>query len=124
VTREQSRPVVSGPAEEKASGDDGLSAASLPQPADSREHLRQLLHQIVLDEAMRRRSVQQAILTASAWWWRWRAEQFHRARPRPSDFNGQSSVEELGAADERCSETAQACLNRATLIEWEAAEDE
>lgn len=86
--------------------------------------LRRLLHQVDLDEPMRRRAVQQAILAASAWWWAWRAEDFDRARPRPSDFNGQATVEELAAADQRCRETARACLAKATLLDWEAGGDE
>jgi hypothetical protein len=57
------------------------------------------------------------------WWWRWRAEDFDRARPRRSDFNGNASLEALAVADERCRELTQACLNRATPLEWEAGND-
>ena len=53
-----------------------------------RRRLRELIHQIDLDKAMRRRSIQQAILQAESWFWAMPAEQFHAAAPRPGDFNG------------------------------------
>lgn len=96
----------------------------LPNRTDNRAALRRLLHQIDLDEHLRRRVVQQAILEASAWWWRWRAEQFHAASPRPDDWPGRATPTELAEADARCRETAYACLNRAELLEMEAADDE
>jgi len=52
-----------------------------------------------------------------------RAEHFDRARPTPGDFNGAATSEELAAADERCRETAQACLAKASLITYEAGGD-
>ena len=48
MTRQRSRPVVSGPAEEKTSGD-GLSAGSLPQGAD-RSLLRQALDDAIAED--------------------------------------------------------------------------
>src|SRR5829696_926446 len=99
------------------------STRTLSDATGHRAALRRLLQQIDLDEPVRRRAIQQTILEASAWWWRWRAEDFDRARPRRSDFNGNASPEALAAADERCRELTQACLNRATLLEWEAGND-
>jgi hypothetical protein len=90
------------------------------EQAVKRRDLRQLLHQIDLDEQLRLRAVQQAILQAQAWWWRWRAEQFHQARPRNNEYHGQATMAELWEAWNRCNETAQACLNKADLLEWEA----
>lgn len=121
MTRRECPPAgeTRGP-ENNAAG--GLSTATLQRPAANRARLRRLVHQIDLDQHLRQRGVQQAILQAEAWWWRWRAEDFHRARPRPGDFNGRASRAELAEADRRCSETARACLNRAALIEWEAAD--
>jgi hypothetical protein len=83
-----------------------------------------LVRQIDLDEQMRRRAIQQAVLMASAWSWRRRAATFEWARPRPKDFNGGATAEELTEADRRCREVAEACRNRATLIEWTAVDDE
>jgi len=111
-----------GGAENSVAGSGPISSRILSDPTDNRAALRRLLHQIDLDEQLRRRSVQSVILTASAWWWRWRAEQFDQARPRPSDFNGLATPADLAVADERCRQVAQACLNRATLIVWEAAD--
>ena len=81
--------------------------------------LRTLLERIDLAEPMRRRAVQEAISQATAEWWRRRAEQFQWARPRPGDYNGAATSEELAAADERCLGIAQACLAKASLIELE-----
>jgi hypothetical protein len=64
-----------------------------------RQELQRLLGQIDIDEQCRRRAVQQAILGAEAWHWEWRAEQFHWA----GDL-----------------ETAQACLNKAAFLRWDA----
>ena len=47
--------------------------------AEKRVRLRQILGQIDLGEQVRRRSVQQAISEAEAWFWCWRAEQFNWA---------------------------------------------
>src|SRR5829696_7912199 len=116
--------VGSGPIRSQSSTGGGILAAfTLSDRSDKLAALRRLLHQIDLDEQLRRRSVQQAISQAQAWWWRWRAEQFDQARPRPSDFTGHASVEDLAATDKRCREVAQACLNRATLIVWEAGDE-
>ena len=106
-----------GGAENSVAGGGPISSQIL---SDKRAALRRLLHQIDLDEQLRRRSVQQTISQAQAWWWRWRAEQFDQARPRPSDFNGQATPADLAAADERCRGVAEACLGKAALIVWEA----
>jgi hypothetical protein len=67
----------------------------------TRDVLHRLIGQIDIDEQCRRRAVQQAILEAEAWFWEWRAEQFHWA----GDL-----------------ETAQACLNKAAFLRWDAEE--
>jgi hypothetical protein len=85
-----------------------LSVPPIEQ-AIGREHERQrvraalqrLLGQIDIDEQCRKRAVQQAILEAEAWFWEWRAEQFHRA----GDLA-----------------TAQACLNKAAFLRWDVGE--
>jgi hypothetical protein len=102
--------------------DAGPTAEVLTRRFATRTRLRRLVHQIDLDEAMRRRSVQQAILQAESWWWRMRAEQFHQARPRRGDFHGNATPAELWEAWERCNGIAQACLNKADLLDMEAGE--
>jgi hypothetical protein len=69
--------------------------------AEQRWQLRQLLNQIDLDEAMRRRGVQQAITEATAEHWRHRAEDFD------------------AVGTEESSQVALACRRKAALIEWE-----
>ena len=112
-----------GPIIQNHAGGEISVSPNLLHRADNRAALRRLLHQIDLDEHLRRRVVQQAILTASAWWWRWRAEQFHAAAPRPGDWSGRARAVELAEAVERCRETAQACLNRAELLDMEADDE-
>jgi hypothetical protein len=104
---------------------DGVSALSVAighSGTLQRRRLRELIHQIDLDKAMRRRSIQQAILQAESWFWAMRAEQFHAAAPRPGDFNGDATAAQLAGAAERCRATAQACLDRAAFVAWQAQE--
>ena len=84
-----------------------------------RQELQRLLGQIDIDEQCRRRAVQQAILEAEAWFWEWRAEQFHQARPRKGDHHGQATTDELREAWNRCNALAQACLNKAAFLRWD-----
>jgi hypothetical protein len=84
------------------------------------EQLRALLHQIDLDEQLRVRAVQQAILDAESWQWRQRADDFYAAAPRRNNFHGKAATAELFEARQRCHATALACLRRAALIDWEA----
>ncbi len=81
-----------------------------------RAELRRLLAVIDLGEPMRRRAVQQAINEASAWYWAWRAEQFHAAAPQPDDFNGNATSAQLTQATERCLGAARACWSHAHLL--------
>jgi hypothetical protein len=91
------------------------------------QHLRQLLANIDAAEPMRRRAVQQAISEASAWWWAWRAEQFHAAAARPGDYPGGPVDWETGqplspppsdpGRDAEVRLTALACRQKAALLE-------
>ena len=77
-------------------------------------------------EALIRASVVVDIFnTASAKFWRRRAEEFERAKPRKGDFHGLVSREELSAAWQRCHSIAEACRQKAHAAEmggesWEA----
>jgi hypothetical protein len=66
---------------------------------EQRSRLRRILGQIDLDEQLRKRAAQQAIVSAEAWFWCWRAEQFDWAS-RP--------------------DIALACRRKAAFLEWEA----
>jgi hypothetical protein len=100
--------------------DGGVSStAILAEATDNRAAMRRLLHQLDLGEPMRRRGVQEAISQVQAWWWAMRAEHFDRARPRPDDYNGAATLNELAAANERCRGIAQPCRAKAALIKYE-----
>ena len=49
--------------------------------------------------------------------WRRRAAAFEWAKPRPDDFHGQATREDLSAAWRRCHDVAEACRLRATVAE-------
>jgi hypothetical protein len=87
---------------------------------EKRVRLRTLITQIDIDEQLRKRATQQAILAAEAWHWAKRAEEFDAAAPRPTDFNGRATAAQLAAATERCRATALACLRKAEFLDWEA----
>lgn len=47
--------------------------------------------------------------------WLARAEEFERCKPRPDQWHGNATREELSARWQRCDEIARACRNRATM---------
>jgi hypothetical protein len=53
--------------------------------------------------------------------WRKRAEMFEWARPRPEDFLGRARRASVEETDRRLRELAQACRNRAEVIELDRA---
>jgi hypothetical protein len=122
LDEDRSRPAGNRAASQSIGG--GVnSALSLALGPDNRGALRRLLQQVDLDEQVRRRAVQDAIGYALADQWRRRAEVFEWAAPKPGDFLGKATSAEVAEAVIRCRESAQACLNRAALIELEAADD-
>ena len=92
-------------------------ASILEQPTDNRAALRALLQRIDIGEPMRRRAVQEAISNAMAATWRRRADMFDQARPRPGDYRGQATAEQIAEADRRCAEVALACRSHAAALE-------
>jgi hypothetical protein len=64
----------------------------------------------------RARVLQDALTEATAQYWLHRAEQFEAAAPRPSDYHGDASQEQLTEAWVRCKTTAVACRRCAELI--------
>lgn len=61
------------------------------------------------------RAMTDALAEATADYWRRRGKMFLDAMPRPGDFNGRATPEELEARAERCRLAAQACFQRASL---------
>lgn len=63
-----------------------------------------------------RRVIQDALNEARRRWWLQRAEDFERAKPRPGEYAGQATIEQLRARWKWCHHTAQACRNKAALV--------
>lgn len=63
------------------------------------------------------RVLQDAMVEATSDYWERRAKQLEAARPRPGDFTGQATPQDLVAAHDRLTEAAQACRTKATLLE-------
>lgn len=61
------------------------------------------------------RVVQDAFSEATAAYWERRATAFEDAAPRPGDYPGMATPEELSVARERCLSVAAACRARASL---------
>lgn len=59
---------------------------------------------------------------ASAIYWRRRADQFDRARPRAGDYTGQATSEQLAEQDARLASTTRACRLRARFFDAGRAE--
>ena len=68
-------------------------------------------------EQIRLRFLQDAFTQARAAQWRKRAETFEWCRPRPTDFNGRATADELAQRDARLARLARLCRFHARLIE-------
>lgn len=62
------------------------------------------------------RLIEEAIADALPFVWERRAEQLEQARPRPGDFNGRATAEDLAARDRRLAEQAAAAREHAELL--------
>ena len=67
-------------------------------------------------EDFARRVIQDALAEATAAYWMRRADQLENARPRPGEFHGNASAEELNARDERLAALAENCRHHAELL--------
>ena len=104
----QSRPVVSGPAGTGA-GTDLKSASCYLSPTDNAsiddERLARFKTDLIAD----------ATAEASGKYWARRSAAMLAARPRPGDFTGRATPEELEAQDRRLLAKARACSQRAAV---------
>lgn len=66
-------------------------------------------------EHFRQRVLQDALAEATATYWRRRAQTFLAAMPRPGDYTGQATPQEIEARRERIAAAARACAERAEL---------
>jgi hypothetical protein len=62
-----------------------------------------------------RHALTEAAAEATAEHWLRRAVTFENARPRPGDYIGRATAQDLAQRDARCAAIAQACRNRASL---------
>ncbi|MHA6524357.1 hypothetical protein [Tessaracoccus sp. G1721] len=62
------------------------------------------------------RMLEDAITEAMPWHWTRRAEGLDNARPRPGDFHGQATREDLADRYARLTEQAEACREHAELL--------
>lgn len=72
-------------------------------------------------DRFRVRVLQDALTEAEAAYWDRRADTFEAARPRPDDFTGQATPQQLARRAARLTDVAQACRARAALIRSEPA---
>ena len=70
-------------------------------------------------EQLQLRAIQDVLQMASAATWERRAEASEFARPRPGDFNGGATEQELALRDARLAREAEACRNHARLLRGE-----
>jgi hypothetical protein len=108
--------------EDHVTAGDPTGSGRQTERTNNRVRLRQLLAQIDLDQQAKLRDIQQDILQACSWWWRWRAEQFRAARPRPDEYHGRLPHDQQIAAWWRCEATARACEHKAAFLDMLAAE--
>jgi hypothetical protein len=66
-------------------------------------------------EHFRSRVLSDALNEATAAYWRRRAEMLRWAQPKPGEYAGRASTEELRARWQRLEEEARACENRARV---------
>lgn len=66
-------------------------------------------------EHFQKRVVQDALAEATAAYWHRRANQFEAVLPRPGDFTGDATPEQLEARHRRITECVQACRHRAAV---------
>ena len=67
------------------------------------------------------RTLADAWIEGHATYWERRARQLEGARPRPSDFTGNATAEDLTSAYDRLTEAAAACRARASLTDLSVA---
>jgi len=90
---------------------------------DMRAEVARLATRIDLDEAMRRRGAQEALSLAAACTWTRRAEALEGAISRPTDYRGQSTLEQIAERDRLLAAQAKACRHKAILLELHILDD-
>lgn len=68
------------------------------------------------------RAIQDSIASSLSHQWLRRAEEFERAKPRPDDFRGRATDEQLAEQAARLTAKADACRHRADVCELSEVE--
>lgn len=93
------------------------SVPPTPIRALLRHEIDRLFDRVDVAEAVRVRAAEEALSDALACTWRRRAELLEWARPRPGEYAGRATVAELAERDSRLALQAEACRNKARLLE-------
>ncbi len=93
------------------------SSQIVPAKTPLRHELDRILARVDWAEPVRRRVVQDALSAALACTWRRRAATLEWARPRPGEFAGRATADELAERDRRLAAQATACRHHAELLE-------
>lgn len=110
--RDERRPSPGTPPAQASDPTKDLSSTSVSSYAAGLGQV--VMHAFDADH-FRARVLQDCLTEATASYWRRRAVAFEAARPRPGDFNGRVTPDELAARDERCRLAAELCRHRAGL---------
>ncbi len=90
-------------------------STSTPAP----DLLASVLGSLPAAEQMQKRAVLDMLNNATAAYWERRAELLEWAMPRPTDYNGLATPEQLAARAERLRSDAEQCRNHARLLRGE-----
>lgn len=82
-----------------------------------RRRVRELLARVDFAESLRRRAVQDAITSVLAEQWHRRADLWDWASPRPGDYTGRATAEQLAEDTQRCASAAFACRAHAAMLD-------
>jgi hypothetical protein len=118
MTAQQTRPgrvSEAGPKISVAAGSESI-VRPLAASALVRAEVGRILARVDM-EAIPQRAVQEALSSALACTWSRRAAMFEWARPKPGDWNGTATAAEIADRDRRLAAQAQACRNKAALLE-------
>lgn len=66
----------------------------------------------------------EVLLAADSQWWRAKAEEMEAAAPRPGEYHGRATREELREAWRRCHAAAEACRLRARVSHYDSARED
>ena len=66
----------------------------------------------------------EVLLAADSQWWQRRAGDLEAAKPRPDEYHGRATREELSEAWRRCHAAAEACRLRARMAHYDSARED